>query len=105
MPELRPYAEELVRLIEQNGYRVRITSVVRDPERQAQLYAQRHRNPYPVAPPGCSQHEYGIAWDMVTEPYDVLFGAGPVWQSLGGSWGGRVDPIHFSVYWSRPLGC
>lgn len=103
--ELKPWADYLIELLEGAGYRVRVTSVVRSLDRQAELYARRARNPYPVARPGCSQHNYGIAWDMVTEPYSGLFEAGPVWQGWGGSWGGRVDPIHFSVFWSRPLGC
>jgi len=95
---IRPWAEYLVSAIRQAGFRVRVTSVLRSRERQAQLYAARlaGRHPYPVAPPGRSAHEWGLAWDMVTEPYGVLYDAGALWRSWGGTWSER-DPIHFEV--------
>lgn len=98
-PELQPAAEYLIGAIREAGYPVRVTSVLRSSERQAALYAEYRagRHPYPVAPPGRSQHEYGLAWDMVVEPYEILSYVGPVWQSWGGAWGGQGDPIHFGV--------
>lgn len=96
-PWLLPYARWLV-----NQYApfagarsVRITSVLRSRAQQQELWANRHTNPYPVAPPGTSMHELGRAFDIVTDPYDVLFELGPAWQSIGGVWGGKKDPIHF----------
>ncbi|MHC4067808.1 MAG: M15 family metallopeptidase [Planctomycetota bacterium] len=97
-PELMPYGELLLRIIRDAGYTVRVTSVFRSLEKQAQLYRLRQAGkwPYPVAPPGGSKHNYGLAWDMVTEPYDLLQDAGRVWRSWGGRWG-EGDPIHFEV--------
>lgn len=93
MPQLRPYAEALVRYYPQ----LRITSVRRSRTEQLKLWNNRHNNPYPVAPPGTSKHERGLAWDMVG-PDAVLRAAGATWESWGGRWGGRFrDPIHFEV--------
>lgn len=88
-PFLRPYAQALV------GYfpGLRITSVRRSRTEQLRLWNNRHRNPYPVAPPGQSLHEYGLAWDMVG-PIEALRAAGRVWNSWGGHWSER-DSIHF----------
>ncbi len=46
------------------GTAVPITSGYRSPARQAALYANRHNNPYPVARPGTSRHELGLAVDV-----------------------------------------
>lgn len=91
-PWLRPWAEYLVR----HFPRLRVTSVYRSLTEQAELYRNRERNPYPVAPPGRSKHNYGLAWDM-TGPREDLEQAGRIWQSWGGTWGGETDPIHFEV--------
>ena len=92
-PWLRPYAEYLVSLARGQ---LKVTSVYRSPTEQLRLWHNRHRNPYPVAPPGTSYHEYGRAWDMVG-PREWLEWAGRTWQSWGGSWGGARDPIHFQA--------
>lgn len=92
-PWLRPYAEALT------GYfpDLQITSVRRSRTQQIALWNNRANNPYPVAPPGTSKHELGLAWDMVG-PKEVLQQAGRVWESWGGRWGGRFgDEIHFEV--------
>lgn len=94
-PWLRPYAEALVRYFPQ----LTVTSVYRSYSDQLRLWNQRASNPYPVAPPGQSYHEYGRAWDMVG-PADVLAIAGRSWQAWGGTWGGafkNADPIHFQA--------
>lgn len=94
-PWLRPYAEALLYYYPQ----LRVTSVYRSPTAQWKLWLNRASNPYPVAPPGTSYHEYGRAWDMVG-PDDVLAAAGRTWESWGGTWGGRFsgpDPIHFQA--------
>jgi len=96
---LSPYAKWLVSVAPYAGARsVRVTSVRRSRARQQQLYNLRlaGSHPYPVAPPGRSMHEYGLAWDMVTEPYSALYTLGGWWQEVGGSWN-RSDPIHFSI--------
>lgn len=90
---LRPYASALVAYFP----RLTITSVRRSRTQQLALWYNRHNNPYPVAPPGTSKHELGLAWDMVG-PEDQLELAGRTWESWGGRWGGRFgDPIHFEV--------
>lgn len=91
-PWLQPYAEALVGHL---GGRVTVTSVYRSPSEQLRLWNTRHRNPYPVAPPGTSKHELRRAWDMVGPP-EVLRWAGQVWRSWGGRWF-ESDPIHFEA--------
>ena len=77
------------------GQPVPITSGYRSSEKQAALYADRAGNPYPVAPPGSSMHERGLAIDVpagfVARLLEVAPRAGlchphPV-----------DDPIHFEV--------
>lgn len=94
-PWLRPYAEYLV----SHFPGLRVTSVYRSPTAQLALWNARASNPFPVAPPGTSYHEYRRAWDMVG-PAEQLEAAGRIWQSWGGTWGGtfgRADPIHFQA--------
>lgn len=93
IPELRPYANELYGYVAPYG--VTVTSVYRSRSDQERLWRNRHRNPYPVAPPGRSYHEYGRAWDMVG-PRAVLEWAGRVWRSWGGTWS-PSDRIHFQA--------
>lgn len=92
-PWLRPWAQALVAYFPQ----LQITSVRRSRTDQLRLWYTRANNPYPVAPPGTSKHELGLAWDMVG-PSETLALAGRVWESWGGRWGGRFrDEIHFEV--------
>ncbi len=95
IPELQPYARELVRAAGAAGLQPRVTSTRRTYSEQARLY-RRHLaglSPYPAAPPGHSAHEYGWAFDMVCND---LVSAGTYWQSLGGVWGGPIgDDVHF----------
>lgn len=90
---LRPYAEALIRLFPPGTFVV--TSAYRSMTEQARLYANRARNPFPVAPPGRSKHNYGLAWDM-TGPASQLREAGAIWRAAGGKWY-ESDPIHFEV--------
>jgi hypothetical protein len=91
-PWLRPHAEALVSHLRGQ---VRVTNTYRSRSQQLYLWNNRHRNPYPVAPPGTSKHEQGRAWDMVGPP-EVLQWAGKVWRSWGGRWF-ESDPIHFEA--------
>jgi len=100
IPELRPFARALVTLAGNAGVQPRVTSTLRSHTEQARLYRRflAGQNPYPVAPPGSSAHEYGYAFDMVTSAMDPqdLADLGQVWKSWGGVWGGEFnDPIHF----------
>lgn len=103
-PWLRPYAEQLVALAPSAGARtVRITSVRRSKAQQQQLYKNylAGRSSFPAAPPGRSKHEFGLAWDMVTEPFSVLHTLGNWWRSAGGEWS-STDPIHFAAKGELP---
>lgn len=96
-----PYAELLIRELRRAGYRVTITSVKRSREEQAKLYAAylAGRNPYPVAPPGRSAHEHGLAWDMDVRAASGADGAplaGRWWKSIGGVWS-HTDRVHYGV--------
>lgn len=86
---LQPWARALIAYFP----RLTVTSVYRSKTEQRRLWHTRHRNPYPVAPPGQSAHEYGLAWDMVGPP-QLLEQAGRVWNAWGGRWS-PADPIHF----------
>jgi LAS superfamily LD-carboxypeptidase LdcB len=88
---LRPYAEYLVSLYPQ----LRVTSVYRSYSEQLALWNNRARNPYPVAPPGQSYHQYGRAFDL-GGPASQLAAAGATWRSWGGTWS-PADAIHFQA--------
>src|SRR5687767_1007411 len=98
-PWLRPYARWLLSLAPYAGARtVRITSVKRSRAQQRSLYNRflAGQSSYPVAPPGSSKHEFGLAWDMVTEPYSALSTLGRWWKQAGGTWS-KTDAIHFEA--------
>lgn len=94
----RPWARDLVHVASVAGVSPRVTSTLRSASYQAKLYRDylAGRNPYPVAPPGSSAHELGLAFDMVTSPMYALNDLGSVWEGWGGVWGGRFgDEVHF----------
>lgn len=98
-PWLQPYAEWLVSVAPYAGVRsVRITSVMRSRAQQRALYLRylRGESRFPAAPPGRSMHEYGYAWDMVTDPFSALPILGGWWKQLGGIWH-PSDVIHFEA--------
>lgn len=99
VPWLRPFASWLVSAAPYAGARsVRVTSVRRSRAQQQALYSNylAGRSQFPAAPPGRSKHEYGLAWDMVTEPFAALATLGSWWRLIGGTWS-PTDPIHFEV--------
>jgi len=77
------------------GHPVPITSGYRSTEAQAALYVNRTANPYPVAAPGSSMHERGLAIDVpadfVPRMLEIASRAG-LCQPYPGD-----DPIHFEV--------
>jgi hypothetical protein len=103
IPELRPFARQLLLVAGQAGLQPRITSTYRSVGEQTRLYRRflAGQNPYPVAPPGHSAHEAGYAFDMMImdapgQMESDLADLGQVWESWGGVWGGHFkDPIHF----------
>lgn len=98
IPELQPFATDLLRAAGAAGLLPRITSTRRSTAEQTRLYRryQQGLQQYPVAPPGTSAHEFGYAFDMVISPLDYLPDVGSYWKEQGGVWGGEFnDPIHF----------
>jgi hypothetical protein len=77
------------------GEPVPISSGWRSRAQQAALWARRHINPYPVARPGTSMHERGLAIDVprafVTRLRLVATAAG-LCQPLP-----STDPVHFEL--------
>lgn len=97
----RPLAdavEALLVVANRNGIPLRVTSARRTYAQQSHLYRRwlAGMNPYPVAPPGSSDHEIGYAVDLWsgTPQYNAALGA--LWQSWGGRWSPR-DEVHFTV--------
>lgn len=103
-PWLRPYADYAVQwfqlLTGGREYRGRvvggitptITSVYRSAKKQAELYADRARNPYPVNRPGDSSHQYGLSFDS-----DVPDRYMPLWIAVRRAVGFTVpsnDEVH-----------
>lgn len=94
-PRFKPYAELLLEVARQSGLKPRVTSTFRSVREQAQLYDRylRGQSNYPVAEPGLSMHNYGLAIDLTSEANEWL---GMVWKSWGGQWS-PSDSVHFSV--------
>jgi LAS superfamily LD-carboxypeptidase LdcB len=79
---------------------VRVTSAKRSRAQQTALYKTflAGKAAYPVAPPGHSKHELGLAVDIVVTPPSVQAALGHWWEAVGGTWGGEFkDPIHFEI--------
>ena len=78
-----------------------VTSTVRSARDQDFLwrrYKGGKSGGLPAAPPGHSAHEYGWAFDMVVEPFNLQHAVGQAWGKLwGGKWGGSRDPVHFEL--------
>lgn len=107
-PEFREAVDYLLRVAQYNGLRVQITSTLRTRAQQTTLYERYLRCRgiggrgacLPAAPPGTSDHELGLAIDLVVD--GDYRGArqralGEFWETMGGRWAGEVDPVHFSV--------
>lgn len=103
LAEVNPALAQLVRQmsadVASRGGSLRVVSGFRSYQQQAALYANRGSNPNPVAAPGTSLHEQGLAvdlsWSGVSESY-----VGQLGESLGLRWGGRFtqrDPGHFEL--------
>ena len=83
------------------GQRIPVVSGFRSRADQEALWAARHDNPYPVAVPGTSLHERGLAIDVPLAFAPLLAAVGPsagVCQPLPVS-----DPVHFVLCDMRPM--
>lgn len=106
MPGLNPvlqfYGEALIAWANDQGYSPRVTSTYRSYAQQSRLYQkyltalEQGAPTLPAAPPGTSKHEQGLAFDLVTTPYEALWTLGQVWNSWGGRWFSS-DPVHFEA--------
>lgn len=79
----------LQRAIQERGMKMLVNSCYRTIAQQMLLYNDRFNNSNPVAPPGASNHQTGLAIDIEDprgwEPYLIKYG----WEPLPG------DPPHF----------
>ncbi len=89
-----PWAEWLVQ--QANG--LQLTRGYSTPTHQRKLYRRflSGLHPFPVAPPGKSKHELGLAIDLWGD-VEELRRLGAIWRKAGGIWGGESDPIHFEA--------
>jgi peptidoglycan L-alanyl-D-glutamate endopeptidase CwlK len=94
--------ESLLDHLEAQGEALLLTEGFRDPERQAQLWAQGRTLPGPIvtnAPAGCSQHEYGLAVDLC--PFKT-----PTLSPTAGDKGGAPEVLDWNEdhpVWKRLL--
>lgn len=85
----------LARAAQVLGEPVPVTSGFRTRADQRRLWTARATNPYPVAPPGTSMHERGLAVDVPARLAERLAAAAP---SIGLCRPyPRRDPVHFEV--------
>lgn len=96
--ELAPAAHQLVDAAGSAGLMPRVTSTLRTRAEQTRLFrrSQQGLQPYPVAPPGSSAHEYGWAFDLVVSPFDAIYDVAYTWQQWGGGWNAN-DAVHFEI--------
>jgi hypothetical protein len=95
-PKLKTIARNLPRVARAQGFEVRITSGFRSRAQQQFLYNSyvRGESHYPVAPPGTSDHEKGLALDILSTNTNRLV---QLLQSVGLYWAGPMDDIHFTL--------
>jgi hypothetical protein len=77
------------------GHPVPVVSGMRTRAEQQALWDRRHTNPYPVARPGTSDHERGLAIDVSRSSVADLVAVAPaagLCQPLP-----QTDPVHFVV--------
>jgi len=101
-PWLVPWARYLHWVGKQYDGRLVVTSSKRSIAKQMELYTawKSGRSKIPAAYPGESLHQAGLAFDMARIGIDplndpLLNWLGAVWESWGGRWGGKRDPVHF----------
>ena len=103
-PWFRPYVDYGLEVAAYYGVRATVTSAYRSHADQARLWANRARNPYPVARPGGSAHNYGLAVDIVgSTPHDRA-AVSSIFAHLGLR-SPPGDPIHFEwAVWQNLVG-
>jgi hypothetical protein len=93
---LAPQVKRALAWARGHGWTGSVTSGFRSRAKQEQLYANRASNPNPVAPPGTSMHERGLAVDVSDIPgFQRAMSSAPANARL--TWFGPGDPVHFST--------
>lgn len=84
--------------LRQRGIRIIITSTFRSKKEQEKLYRQFRAglSDFPVAFPGESTHQLGIAVDLVPERVVDLPVVVEVMRAVGFKWAGPQDRVHFT---------
>lgn len=95
-PALAAIKRNLPGVAREMGFQARVTSGYRSRAKQAWLYNRwlQGLQEYPVAPPGTSDHEKGLALDVVSTNPDALVS---LLTEVGLFWAGPSDPVHFSL--------
>lgn len=102
-PDLAARVHQMADALSRRGIVIKVSSGLRSVEKQAALYADRANNPNPVAKPGTSKHEKGLAIDVVpvgSYSASVQRAIGEEGKRAGLLWGGefkRPDPVHFEL--------
>jgi len=97
----RPLVDGIDRLIDaaaRAGILAHVTSAVRTHAQQRALYRRylAGMNPYPVAKPGTSAHELGLAVDVWAGDSARTQLLGRTWRAWGGRWS-AADEVHFEL--------
>lgn len=95
-PALTRIRRNLPKVARSLGFDARVTSAYRSPAKQRWLYNRwlAGLQAYPVAPPGTSDHERGLALDVVSTDTNKLVS---LLTGAGLFWAGQDDPVHFSL--------
>ncbi|MGB8511133.1 MAG: M15 family metallopeptidase [Pyrinomonadaceae bacterium] len=99
--DLAARVRQMANNLSRQGIVIRVSSGLRSTAKQASLYANRASNPNPVAKPGTSKHEKGLAVDVVavgSNSASVQRAIGDEGKRVGLIWGGdfsKADPVHF----------
>jgi LAS superfamily LD-carboxypeptidase LdcB len=97
-PNLVVAIQHLLRAAWGAGIPAQVTSGRRTHTQQRALYRRylAGMNPYPVAPPGTSDHEIGEAVDVWCGDEGKQAMLGQAWVRAGGRWSTR-DSVHFTL--------
>lgn len=97
-PPLAAAIQQLLDAAHRAGIPAQVTSGYRTHAQQRALYRRylAGMNPYPVAPPGTSDHEFGLAVDIWTGQDALNDVLGRSWVAAGGRWS-TADRVHFTV--------
>lgn len=95
-PRLVKIAKNLPREAKRLGFEAKVTSGFRTRKKQQELWEnwQAGASPYPAARPGTSDHERGLAIDVVSNNEKMLVA---LLTEAGLYWAGDSDPIHFTM--------